>query len=146
MTPHPVSDAAVFTIISLGLTPFVEVIGAVPAGLALHMQPFEAALWSVTGNIIEIIVLLSLLEPLERVVWVQNLRCHLRLPPVVIRLLVRYGLPFIAVFGPLVGMFIMLPAARLLGFPRRQLAMAAIGGSVVFTTLYVSAMAWLVRF
>ena len=67
-----VSDGAVFTVVSLGLTPFVEVIGAVPAGLALHMQPFEAALWSVTGNIVEIIVLLTLLEqPHQRVLVVQ---------------------------------------------------------------------------
>lgn len=146
VTPPVVSDGAVFTVISLAFTPFVEVIGAVPAGLALHMQPLEAALWSVTGNTIEIIVLLTLLEPLERVIWVQNLRRHLRLPPMAIRLLVRYGLPFVAVFGPLVGMFIVLSAARLLGLPRRQLAVAAIAGSVVFTTLYASAMAWLVWF
>ncbi len=146
MTSHVVSNGAVFTVISLAFTPFVEVIGAVPAGLALHMGALEAALWAVIGNAILVLVLLALLEPLERVAWVQKVRRYMRLPPTARRLLERYGLPVVAIFGPLIGMFIMLPAARVLGFQRRYLAVAAITGSVVFTTLYASAMAWLVRF
>ena len=44
MTSHVVSNGAVFTVISLAFTPFVEVIGAVPVGLTLHMGAPEAAL------------------------------------------------------------------------------------------------------
>jgi Ca2+/H+ antiporter, TMEM165/GDT1 family len=134
------------TVAGFAFTPFVEIIGAVPVGLALHMRPLEVALWSVIGNTILVIVLLALLEPLERVVWVQNFRRYLRLPPTARRLLERFGLPVVAIFGPLIGMFIMLPAALVLGFQRRYLALAAITGSVVFSTLYASALAWLVRF
>jgi uncharacterized membrane protein len=140
-----VSTAAILTVVSLALTPFVEVIGAVPAGLALHMGALEAATWAVLGNAILVSVLLVLLEPLERVVWVKRFRRYAPLPPTAKRMLEQYGLLFVAVFGPLIGMFIMLPAARLLGFQRRYLAVAAIAGSVVFTTLYASALAWLVR-
>jgi Ca2+/H+ antiporter, TMEM165/GDT1 family len=146
VTSEVISIGAMATVASLAATPFVEIIGAVPVALALHMRPLEAALWSVIGNTILIVVLLALLEPLERVVWVQNFRRYLRLPPTARRLLERYGLPVVAIFGPLIGMFIMLPAARVLGFQRRYLAVAAITGSVVFSTLYASALAWLVRF
>jgi Ca2+/H+ antiporter, TMEM165/GDT1 family len=134
------------TVAGLAFTPFVEVIGAVPVGLALHMAPLQAALLTMIGNTTLIVVLLAFLEPLERVPWVQKFRRSMRLPPMARRLLERYGLPVVAIFGPLVGMFIMLSAARVLGFQRRYLAVAAITGSVVFSTLYASVLALLVRF
>ena len=141
-----ISIGAMATVASLAATPFVEVIGAVPVALALHMRPLEATLWTVIGNAILVMVLLVLLEPLERIAWVQHFRRYMRLPPTAKRLLERYGLLAVAILGPLIGMFITLSAARVLGFQRRYLAVAAISGSVVFSTLYASVLVWLVRF
>ena len=146
MTGPAASSETVLTVVSLALTPFIEVMGAVPVGLALHMGAFEAALWTACGNSILVLVLLVLLEPLERIAWVRRLRRYTRLPPKLSRLLELYGLLAVAVFGPLTGMFVMLPAARLLGFQRRHLALAAISGSLVVSTVYASVMASLVQF
>jgi uncharacterized membrane protein len=140
------SDVAAATVWGLALTPFIEIAGAIPAGLALHLGALEAALWAVVGNAALVIVLIALMEPLEGLAWMRALQRRARLPPRGQQLLARFGLPFVALLGPLIGMFVVIPAARVLGFSGIRLGLAAIGGTALFSLVYAGLMAWLVRF
>ena len=136
MIPNLVSTEAITLVSSLGFTPFVEIIGAVPTGLALHMQPLEAAGWSVLGNNGLIIVLLFLLKPLETQAWFRTWRRQISIPAPMQRVLERFGAPAIMVLGPTIGMFFIVPIARGLGIPTVRVALAAMLGNALFALMY----------
>ena len=136
MTLNLALTEAITLVSSLGFTPFVEIIGAVPTGLALHMEPLEAAGWSVLGNNGLIIVLLFLLKPLEKQAWFRTWRRQITIPTPMQRVLERFGAPAIVILGPTMGMFFIVPIARGLGIPTVRVALAAMVGNALFAMMY----------
>jgi uncharacterized membrane protein len=117
---------------SLAFTPFVEILGAVPTGLALHLGPVQAAGWSVLGNDCLIVTLLLLLKPLERMAWFRRIQRKIPVPQRAQRFLERFGAPAVGILGPTVGMFLIIPVARALGMPTVRVATAAMVGNAIF--------------
>lgn len=138
MTPTAVSEEAIILVSSLGFTPFVEIIGAVPTGIALHMGVLQAASWSVLGNNCLIIILLLLLKPLERSAWFRSWQQKIPIPQKAQRVLENFGAPAVSILGPTIGMFLIIPIARGLGIPTVRVALAAMLGNVLFALIYAT--------
>jgi hypothetical protein len=137
-----VSEQAITLVSSLGFTPFVEIIGAVPTGIALQMGPIQAAGWAVLGNDCLIIVLLILLKSLERTAWFRTWQQKVPMPLRAQRAIERFGAPAVGFLGPVLGMLLIVPAARALGVPTMRVAIAAMIGNVLFAILYASVLSF----
>jgi uncharacterized membrane protein len=139
------STQAITLVSSLDFTPFVEIIGAVPTGIALQMGPVEAAGWAVLGNDGLIIALLILLKPLERLTWFRNWQRNVPIPRRAQRALERFGAPAVGILGPVLGMLLIVPIARGLGVPTMRVAIAAMLGNALFALLYASVLSFGIR-
>jgi uncharacterized membrane protein len=122
------------TVLTLAMTPFVEVLGSAPAGLALKLSVAETVIWSLIGNNLLIFGLLLFLKPLERFKWFQSATG--KIPQRASTLINRFGPPSVGVLGPLVGMFLVVPAARGFGMKTSSIAFSAVIGSSFFALLY----------
>jgi uncharacterized membrane protein len=138
VTPIAASEEAMILVSSLGFTPFVEIIGAVPTGIALHMGVIEAASWSVFGNNCLIIVLLLLLKPLEQSAWFRIWKQKVPIPQKAQHFLEHFGAPAVGILGPTIGMFLIIPVARGLGVPTLRVALAAMLGNALFALIYAT--------
>jgi uncharacterized membrane protein len=132
------SKEAILLVAGLSFTPFVEIIGAVPAGLALHMGVIRTVGCSLLGNDCLMVVLLLLLKPLDRLGWFRteqrNGSTHRRVQ----HMIERFGAPSIGLLGPAIGMFLTIPIARGLGMSTVRVALAAMIGNTLFALIYAS--------
>jgi uncharacterized membrane protein len=132
------SEEAVLLVAGLGFTPFVEIIGAVPVGLALHMGVIQAVGYSLLGNDCLVVALLLLLKPLDRIRWFRaekrNGSTHRRVQ----HMIERFGAPTVSLLGPAIGMFLTIPIARGLGISTARVALAAVIGNTLFALIYAS--------
>jgi uncharacterized membrane protein len=130
------SEKAILLVASLGFTPFVEVIGAVPTGLALHMGMIRSVGYSLLGNDCLVVTLLLLLKPIERLGWFRSEKRGGFTHRQVQQMIERFGMPTVGLLGPVIGMFLTIPIARGLGISTNRVALAAVIGNTLFALIY----------
>jgi uncharacterized membrane protein len=115
----------------LGFVPFAEIYVAVPAGLALGLDPVSTVFWSVAGNFAPVPLLHFGYERLARIpraaVWLDRLASEDRR-----RRLERSGFWFVAVLTPWIGVWVVAASARALGLPGRALLASTLLGIAVY--------------
>ncbi len=115
----------------LGFFPFFEIYVAVPAAVALGLDPVSAVVWPVLGNVTPVFLIVFGYDQLMRV---ERLRrwLHDRRSARFERWIDRYGAPFVLLATPWIGVWAVAATAQALGMQRGIL----VGFSVVSITVY----------
>lgn len=115
----------------LGFFPFFEIYVAVPAAFGLGLDPLSAVVWPVLGNVTPVFLIVYGYEQLMRIErlgrWLRERR-SVRLE----RWVDRYGIAFVLLVTPWVGVWAVAATARALGMERATL----VGFSVLSITIY----------
>ena len=124
----------------LGFFPYFEIYVAVPAAIALGLDYFSAVLWSSFGNFAAVPVVLVFYKQLMRIGrlrnWLEKRAASERYQ----RFLNRYGLLFVLLMTPVVGVWVMAAMAKAAGMNEFKLLVS----SLVSILIYAVTMAVLV--
>lgn len=104
----------------MGFFPFFEIYAAVPASMAIGLDHFSAAFWSVFGNYCPVLLIVFGYERLMRIERVRNWLTK-RSSERFQRLIDRYGSWFVLLVTPWIGVWVVAATAQLLGMRRSSL-------------------------
>ncbi len=120
----------------LGFFPFFEIYVAVPAAFGLGLDPVSAVVWPVLGNVTPVFLIVFGYEQLVRFERVR-LWLHGRRSARFERWIGRYGVPFVLLVTPWVGVWAVAVTAQALGMRPALL----VGFSAISITAYAIVLA-----
>lgn len=124
----------------MGFFPLTEIYFAVPAGLATGLDELSVIFWAVLGNIVPIVLIHygfdSFIRPSRFGQWLER-----SVSDGVKAKIQKYGVFFVLVITPWVGVWLMAVTVKLMGMSYRRFAPAAL----VSITVYAIAITWMIR-
>jgi uncharacterized membrane protein len=115
----------------LGFFPLAEIYIAVPAGVAAGLDNVSVLFWSVFGNFVPVLLITGLYETLTRNerlrTWLDGLlseKAEGRIN--------QYGIWFVLVATPFIGVWVMSVTAKFLGMDSRRYVIAAFVSILVY--------------
>ncbi len=105
----------------LGFFPYFEIYVTVPAAIALRLDYFSAVFWSSLGNFAAVPVILIFYKQLMRINRLRNWLEKRTASERYRKNLDRYGVPFVLLMTPIVGVWVMAAMAKAAGMNEAKL-------------------------
>ncbi len=122
----------------MGFFPFFEIYVAVPGAIALGLDYKSAVFWSVLGNFTPVPIIVFAYERLLRL---PGLKRWLRTSGRLERLLDRYGMWFVLVITPWIGVWVVAATARVLGMKRDPLLLYSFASIALYAVTIAAGIA-----